>query len=108
MLWCFPVARLLLIQPPAWVRYLGSGVGFDVALPESPSSRQPSCSTSGSAAPTSAQNAAMGYQACLNATDGPPAQGMSALGSAPRLARCWHGRAMKSGIGTASLAIGGV
>jgi L-aminopeptidase/D-esterase-like protein len=53
-------------------------------------------------------DAEMGYQACLNATGGPPAEGNAGAGTGATIGKILGmGQAMKSGIGTASLEIGG-
>jgi L-aminopeptidase/D-esterase-like protein len=53
-------------------------------------------------------DAAMGYQACLNATDQPPAEGNAGAGCGATVGKILGpGQAVKSGIGTASLDIGG-
>lgn len=50
---------------------------------------------------------AMGYQACLNATAAPPAQGNFGAGTGATVGKILGpGQAMKSGIGTASMEIG--
>jgi len=49
----------------------------------------------------------MGYQACLNASDEPPAQGNVGAGTGATVGKIFGmGQAMKSGIGTASIDIG--
>lgn len=53
-------------------------------------------------------DAEMGYQACLNATNEPPAQGNAGAGCGATVGKLFGMRqAMKSGIGTASAEIGG-
>ncbi len=53
-------------------------------------------------------DAAMGYQACLNATSAPPTEGNVGAGTGATVGKMLGlGQAMKSGIGTASQAIGG-
>ena len=53
-------------------------------------------------------DAAMGYQACLNATDGPVAQGNVGAGTGATVGKILGaGQAMKSGLGTASVDAGG-
>ena len=53
-------------------------------------------------------DAEMGYQACLNATTDPPAQGNAGAGCGATVGKLFGmGLAMKSGIGTASAEIGG-
>ncbi|MEN8242186.1 MAG: P1 family peptidase [Chloroflexota bacterium] len=50
----------------------------------------------------------MGYQACLNATDQPPAQGSVGAGTGAAVGKLLGlGQATKGGIGTASMEIGG-
>jgi len=50
----------------------------------------------------------MGYQACINASDLPPAQGNVGAGTGASVGKILGmGQAMKSGIGTASMDIGG-
>jgi L-aminopeptidase/D-esterase-like protein len=52
-------------------------------------------------------DAAMGYQACLNASSEPPAEGSIGAGTGATVGKILGmGQAMKSGIGTASLDIG--
>lgn len=52
-------------------------------------------------------DAAMGYQACLNASDARPAEGNVGAGTGATVGKIFGmGQAMKSGIGTASLEIG--
>jgi L-aminopeptidase/D-esterase-like protein len=52
-------------------------------------------------------DAAMGYQACLNASEEPPAQGNVGAGCGATVGKILGmGQAMKSGIGNASLSIG--
>ena len=52
-------------------------------------------------------DAAMGYQACLNARGGPPAEGNVGAGTGARVGNVLGiGQAMKAGIGTASLEVG--
>ncbi len=53
-------------------------------------------------------DAAMGYQACLHASDAAPAQGNAGAGTGATVGKILgRGQAMKSGIGTASMEIGG-
>ncbi len=53
-------------------------------------------------------DAEMGYRACLNASNQPPAQGNYGAGTGATVGKILGiGQAMKSGIGTASLEIGG-
>jgi len=53
-------------------------------------------------------DAAMGYQACLNASNEPPAEGNVGAGTGATVGKILGpGQAMKSGIGTAALDIGG-
>ncbi len=53
-------------------------------------------------------DAGMGYQACQNASSGPPAQGNYGAGTGASVGKIFGMKqAMKSGIGTASLEIGG-
>ncbi len=53
-------------------------------------------------------DADMGYQACLNASSQPPAQGNVGVGTGASVGKIFGmQRAMKAGIGTASLQIGG-
>ena len=53
-------------------------------------------------------DAAMGYQACLNASTDPPAEGNVGAGIGATVGKILGmGQAMKSGIGTASLEVGG-
>jgi L-aminopeptidase/D-esterase-like protein len=52
-------------------------------------------------------DAQMGYQACLNASDGPPTEGNAGAGMGATVGKVLGmGQAMKSGIGSASLEIG--
>jgi L-aminopeptidase/D-esterase-like protein len=58
--------------------------------------------------PSVRPDAEMGYQACLNARAEPPAEGNVGAGTGATVGKILGmGRAMKSGIGTASLEIGG-
>jgi len=58
--------------------------------------------------PTIRPNAAAGYQACTAATGQPPAQGSVGAGTGATVGKLWGmGRAMKGGIGTASVSAGG-
>jgi L-aminopeptidase/D-esterase-like protein len=53
-------------------------------------------------------DAAMGYQACVNASDGAIAEGNAGVGTGATVGKILGmGQAMKSGVGTASLNIGG-
>lgn len=53
-------------------------------------------------------DAEMGYQACLNASDGPPKEGNAGAGMGATVGKILGmGSAVKSGIGTASVDIGG-
>lgn len=57
---------------------------------------------------TAHPDADMGYQACLNASTDPPAQGNAGAGCGATVGKLFGmGQAMKSGIGTASVEIGG-
>jgi L-aminopeptidase/D-esterase-like protein len=50
----------------------------------------------------------MGYQACLNASDSPPAEGNVGVGMGATVGKAFGmGQAMKAGVGSASLEIGG-
>ncbi|NMB88789.1 MAG: P1 family peptidase [Chloroflexi bacterium] len=52
-------------------------------------------------------DAAMGYQACLNASPNPPEQGNAGAGAGASVGKILgNGQAMKSGIGTASMDVG--
>src|SRR3989304_3744759 len=58
--------------------------------------------------PNAQPNAEMGYQACLAACDDPPLQGNYGAGCGATVGKLFgSGQAMKSGIGTASIHIGG-
>lgn len=53
-------------------------------------------------------DAAMGYRACQNATAGRPAEGNAGAGMGATVGKVWGpGQAMKTGIGTAGLDLGG-
>ncbi len=94
------------------MRYLEErGVGFDTRVPKVP--RVPIVPAAilfdlGIGRSDVRPDAAMGYQACLNASAEPPAEGNVGAGTGATVGKILGmGQAMKSGIGTTSLEIGG-
>ena len=90
------------------VRYLEErGVGFDVRVARVPIVPAAILFDLGLGQVNLRPDAAMGYQACLNASRHPPAQGNAGAGMGATVGKILGiGQAMKSGIGCASLAIG--
>ncbi len=91
------------------VRYLEEkGVGFDVRVTRVPIVPAAILFDLGIGRADIRPNAEMGYQACLNATADPPAEGNVGAGTGATVGKILGmGQAMKSGIGTASMKIGG-
>jgi L-aminopeptidase/D-esterase-like protein len=89
------------------VRYLEErGVGFDVHIARVPIVPAAVLFDLGIGRVDVRPDAAMGYQACLNATDDPPAEGNVGAGCGATVGKVLGiEQAMKSGIGTASLEI---
>lgn len=90
------------------VRYLEErGVGFDVRVARVPIVPAAILFDLGIGRADVRPDAAMGYQACLNASTDPPAEGNRGAGCGATVGKILGmGQAMKSGIGTASLEIG--
>jgi L-aminopeptidase/D-esterase-like protein len=90
------------------VRYLEErGVGFDVRVAKVPIVPAAILFDLGIGRPDVRPNAEMGYQACLNASDQPPAQGNVGAGCGATVGKILDmGRAMKAGVGCASVAAG--
>lgn len=90
------------------VRYLEQrGVGFDVRVARVPIVPAAILFDLGIGDPDIRPDAEMGYQACLNASSDPPAEGNVGAGTGATVGKILgFAGAMKSGIGTASLAIG--
>lgn len=91
------------------VRYLEEqGVGFDVGVARVPIVPAAILFDLGLGSGKVRPDAAMGYQACLNASSEPPAQGNAGAGTGATVGKILGiGQAMKAGIGNASLEIGG-
>src|SRR5512139_3279847 len=91
------------------VRYLEErGVGFDVRVVKVPIVPAAILFDLGIGRSDVRPGPEMGYQACLNASADPPAEGNVGAGTGATVGKILGmGHAMKSGIGTASLAIGG-
>ena len=91
------------------VRYLEErGVGFDVRVVKVPIVPAAILFDLGIGRADVRPGPEMGYQACLNASADPPAEGNVGAGTGATVGKILGmGHAMKSGIGTASLAIGG-
>jgi L-aminopeptidase/D-esterase-like protein len=91
------------------VRYLEErGVGFDVRVVKVPIVPAAILFDLGIGRADVRPGPEMGYQACLNASANPPAEGNVGAGTGATVGKIrGMGHAMKSGIGTASLAIGG-
>jgi L-aminopeptidase/D-esterase-like protein len=89
------------------VRYLEEhGAGFDVQVARVPIVPAAILFDLGIGRADVRPDAAMGYQACLNASAGPPAQGNVGAGCGATVGKILGmGQAMKSGIGSASLEI---
>ncbi|OGO34336.1 MAG: peptidase S58 [Chloroflexi bacterium RBG_16_57_11] len=90
------------------VRYLEErGVGFDVRVARVPIVPAAILFDLGLGSANRRPDAAMGYQACLNASRHPPAEGNAGAGMGATVGKILGiSQAMKSGIGCASLAIG--
>lgn len=90
------------------VRYLEEkNVGFDVRVAKVPIVPAAILFDLGLGKSKVRPDAAMGYQACLNASTDPPAEGNVGAGTGATVGKILGlGQAMKSGIGTASLEIG--
>ncbi|HLB48286.1 MAG TPA: P1 family peptidase [Anaerolineales bacterium] len=91
------------------VRYLEErGVGFDVRVAKVPIVPAAILFDLGIGSAKVRPDADMGYQACLNASADPPAEGNVGAGTGATVGKILGVRqAMKSGIGTASVEIGG-
>jgi L-aminopeptidase/D-esterase-like protein len=90
------------------VRYLEErGVGFDVRVARVPIVPAAILFDLSIGRSDVRPNAEMGYQACLNATADPPAEGNVGAGTGATVGKILGmGQAMKSGVGTASVKIG--
>jgi len=90
------------------VRYLEEkNVGFDVRVAKVPIVPAAILFDLGLGKSNVRPDSAMGYQACLNASTDPPAEGNVGAGTGATVGKILGlGQAMKSGIGTASLEIG--
>ncbi len=90
------------------MRYLEEkGVGFDTHVYKVPIVPSAILFDLGIGNPKIRPDAAMGYQACLNASAEPPAEGNIGAGMGATVGKILGvGQCMKSGIGTASLEIG--
>lgn len=90
------------------VRYLEErGVGFDIRVAKVPIVPSAILLDLGIGRADIRPDAAMGYQACLNASADPPAEGNVGAGTGATVGKVLGmGQAMKSGIGTASMEIG--
>jgi L-aminopeptidase/D-esterase-like protein len=90
------------------MRYLEEkGVGFDTHVAKVPIVPAAILFDLGIGRADVRPDAAMGYQACLNASSDPPAQGNAGAGMGATVGKILGiGQAMKAGIGTASLEIG--
>lgn len=83
------------------------GVGFDVRVARVPIVPAAILFDLGIGSATVRPDAEMGYQACLNATSEPPAEGNFGAGTGAAVGKILGmGQAMKSGLGTASMEIG--
>lgn len=91
------------------VRYLEEqGVGFNVQVARVPIVPAAILFDLGIGRADIRPDAEMGYQACLNASSQPPAQGNFGAGAGATVGKILGmGQAMKAGIGTASMEIGG-
>lgn len=84
------------------------GVGFDVGVAHVPIVPAAVLFDLGIGSPTVRPNAAMGYQACLNASKQPPSEGNFGAGCGATVGKILGmSRAMKSGIGSASVHLNG-
>lgn len=90
------------------VRYLEErGVGFDVRVARVPIVPAAILFDLGFGRAGVRPDATMGYQACLNANEGPPAEGNAGAGTGATVGKILGlDQAMKSGIGSASMHIG--
>lgn len=90
------------------VRYLEErGVGFDVRVVRVPIVPAAILFDLGIGRADVRPDSAMGYQACLNASADPPAEGNVGVGTGATVGKILGmGQAMKGGVGTASLEIG--
>ncbi len=90
------------------MRYLEEkGVGFDTHIYKVPIVPSAILFDLGIGDPKVRPDAAMGYQACLNASEEPPAEGNVGAGTGATVGKILGmGQCMKSGIGTASMEIG--
>lgn len=90
------------------VRYLEErGIGFDVGPARVPIVPAAILFDLGIGKADVRPDAAMGYQACLNATDSPPAEGNVGAGMGATVGKILGiGQAMKSGIGVATTQVG--
>ena len=90
------------------MRYLEEkGVGFDTHVYKVPIVPSAILFDLGIGDPKVRPDAAMGYQACLNASAEPPAEGNVGAGTGATVGKILGpGQCMKSGIGTASMEIG--
>lgn len=90
------------------MRYLEEkGVGFDTHIAKVPIVPAAILFDLGIGRADIRPDAAMGYQACLNASSDPPVQGNVGAGTGATVGKILGmGQAMKSGVGTASLEIG--
>ncbi|MGE5224387.1 MAG: P1 family peptidase [Omnitrophica WOR_2 bacterium] len=90
------------------VRFLEErGVGFDIRVAKVPIVPSAILLDLGIGRADIRPDAAMGYQACLNASADPPAEGNVGAGAGATVGKILGmGQAMKSGIGTASMEIG--
>lgn len=91
------------------MRYLEEkGVGFDTRIYKVPIVPSAILFDLGLGDPKIRPDAAMGYQACQNASAEPPAEGNVGAGTGATVGKILGiGQCMKSGIGTASVEIGG-
>jgi L-aminopeptidase/D-esterase-like protein len=90
------------------VRYLEErGVGFDTGVARVPIVPAAILYDLGIGRSDVRPDAAMGYQACLNASGGPPAEGNVGAGAGATVGKALGmNHAMKSGVGTASQVVG--
>jgi L-aminopeptidase/D-esterase-like protein len=90
------------------VRYLEErGVGFDVRVAKVPIVPAAILFDLGIGSPAVRPGPEMGYQACLDASADPPAEGNIGAGTGATIGKIFGmAGAMKSGVGTSSLAIG--
>lgn len=90
------------------VRYLEEhGIGFDVSVAKVPIVPAAILFDLGLGDPAIRPNAEAGYQACVNASSGPVPEGCVGAGAGATVGKLLGmGRAMKSGLGTASVQVG--